>query len=623
MSAKRITQPMLDRTVHIVDESGILDLLAPPPPANRRGRRGQIRENTRLWAIGLLLCTRLGHETTIKGVHDTLTSIPREMQWQIRALRPITTQKRKRALAFNPEKPTLTNRGKVPKEVWEDANVERVGYDDLVNAVAAMNKRLAYGNSVAGKVPADERSERRSVVQEISDRLITITSVPRTSSTVAIDATGQWAWNIGSSSGRTELEKKLSARNAEPEQDDAAEVLEVSEIAADESGETAPSEGSATAKTPEKVRTKCLDAAWGYKTGKSGKAEVGFGFHQHTIVRVPDPGQPKNSEPLLVEALAVVPANEDVVEASLGLLDRARRRSAITRVIGDLLYTNLKADRWAAPLAQRGIEQVMAMRSDNAKLTDIDGAIMQFGWMHCPAAPMDQRPLPATFAKDDTPEHFDAVDRFKYNWAFDRKESGLGRSGSTKWICPAAAGKVGCHARGPLNVDVARETGLPIVTPPTDWATRKSCTNKTLDFTPDPTKPAHQRKLMQREYYGSRRWRRSYNPRSLVEGAFGILKNPSRQRLRRGQNRVPGLVMANLVSSLKTAVFNEEQLRSWHEDTNLGPSDHPLLQPDPVDHGVTQLTKEAAEELDRAHLAKVLAGAEGTRDEQESADLAA
>jgi hypothetical protein len=47
----------------------------------------------------------------------------------------------------------------------------------------------------------------------------------------------------------------------------------------------------------------------------------------------------------------------------------------------------------------------------------------------------------------------------------------------------------------------------------------------------------------------ARHWRKKTDRRSLVEGAFGILKNPSCQRLRRGQNRLPGLAMAR--SSLR------------------------------------------------------------------------
>jgi hypothetical protein len=95
-----------------------------------------------------------------------------------------------------------------------------------------------------------------------------------------------------------------------------------------------------------------------------------------------------------------------------------------------------------------------------------------------------------------------------------------------------------------------------------------------MDFTPDPDDADHQRKLTQREYYGSRRWRRLFKRRALVEGVFGILKNASRQRLRRGQNRLPGLAMDSIVAAVKASVFNEEQLRSWRGRTARGPADH-------------------------------------------------
>ena len=48
--------------------------------------------------------------------------------------------------------------------------------------------------------------------------------------------------------------------------------------------------------------------------------------------------------------------------------------------------------------------------------------------------------------------------------------------------------------------------------------------------------------------------------------------------LRRGQNRLPGLAMASIVAAVKASVFNEEQLRNWHDRTARGPGDHPLLQ---------------------------------------------
>lgn len=100
--------------------------------------------------------------------------------------------------------------------------------------------------------------------------------------------------------------------------------------------------------------------------------------------------------------------------------------------------------------------------------------------------------------------------------------------------------------------------------------------------------------------------------RTFVEGVFGILKNPSRQRLRRGQNRIPGLAMATVIAAVKDSVFNEEQLRAWHERTGLGPADHPLLQPDPPYWGFQDLTKEQAKAIDARRLSE-MQGSNGER----------
>ena len=79
---------------------------------------------------------------------------------------------------------------------------------------------------------------------------------------------------------------------------------------------------------------------------------------------------------------------------------------------------------------------------------------------------------------------YDAADAFRRHWAFDRKESGLTQNLTSKWVCPARAGRVGCYAR-PETIQGAIDLGMPLITPPTDWQDRPCCVNKTIDFTPD------------------------------------------------------------------------------------------------------------------------------------------
>jgi hypothetical protein len=89
------------------------------------------------------------------------------------------------------------------------------------------------------------------------------------------------------------------------------------------------------------------------------------------------------------------------------------------------------------------------------------------------------------------------VELFQANWAMVRKESGLGPSLTTKWMCPALAGTAGCPARGTANVELARRKNLPIITPPRRLAEPALLHQKTVDFTPDPTDHNHQVKLAQ------------------------------------------------------------------------------------------------------------------------------
>ncbi|MGY1618168.1 hypothetical protein ACI797_15625 [Geodermatophilus sp. SYSU D00691] len=119
MSAKHLTPALVDRTVHVIDSSGVLDMACPPRQPGKPGRIGKIRDNTRLLFIGMHLCTRLGHETTLASIHQVLTeALPRDKQWELGVLRPPTTTKRTNAKPFDPDAPALVKNGKPRKRIW-------------------------------------------------------------------------------------------------------------------------------------------------------------------------------------------------------------------------------------------------------------------------------------------------------------------------------------------------------------------------------------------------------------------------------------------------------------------------------------------------------------------------
>ena len=190
MSTKRLTPAMIARTTHIIDNSGVLDIIAPPPAPGSPGRKGAILPNIRLWAIGVILCARLGHETTVRGVYDVLTqALPREEQWELGVLRPLTTRNATQQRTCKPEEAHTTKNGKPRKEVWAEEGYERISYDDLVNATERIRKTLDYGPGSAPGLDEEARAHRRGLVEAAIDRLIAITVIPRTGTTCAIDAT--------------------------------------------------------------------------------------------------------------------------------------------------------------------------------------------------------------------------------------------------------------------------------------------------------------------------------------------------------------------------------------------------------------------------------------------------
>lgn len=144
------------------------------------------------------------------------------------------------------------------------------------------------------------------------------------------------------------------------------------------------------------------DAAWGVKTKKSGGEETFFGYHEHTVVRVPHGKQERGAEPRVIARFELIPANTDFVDVSLSLLDRLARPAE--KLIVDRLYPYATPDRWRDPLVDRGIDQIFDLRSDQHGFVELNSTRWAAGWSHCPATP-DQygtipRPLPSATAEE-------------------------------------------------------------------------------------------------------------------------------------------------------------------------------------------------------------------------------
>ena len=87
------------------------------------------------------------------------------------------------------------------------------------------------------------------------------------------------------------------------------------------------------------------------------------------------------------------------------------------------------------------------------------------------------------------------------------------------------------------------------------------------------------RKHHQRHYWGSRKWRKSWNRRTYIEGAFGQQRNKSLESLDRGTHRFMGLTANTIVLALINASYNLRALRRWNDQQQQPDITHPLLRP--------------------------------------------
>ncbi len=316
------------------------------------------------------------------------------------------------------------------------------------------------------------------------------------------------------------------------------------------------------------------DGAYGVKTRKDGGRQSYYGFELHALVRVPDRGGDPNLEANLIERLDVTPANTDVVDTSLALIEGVIASGVdFKELLADRHYSYKKPERWAKKLTALHVEQVVDLHERDQGFRDYNGAKLAAGWLHCPATPKEMGTIlhPGPSATPEQKERFVAKIEERQPYALSR----ITREPVPRFMCPALAGKVGCPLREG-TVRVAIEGGLPLIANPPNVATApKCCTQKTVTLGED-----GQRKIWQRDYWGCLDWVLSNNRRTYVEGAFGNMKNSSTENLTRGIFRITGLARVTLCLGLVAAVHNVRQQRNWQAKHGLGNPQHPLFTPD-------------------------------------------
>lgn len=570
------------RAEYIIDTSGIVDILETGVQRSPRGRKAKV-DTLRLLFIGMFLSIHHGGSAAITDIHATLTvKLPLDEQYR---------------LGIRAHDGTTTS---------------AVTYRNLEYQANRINKSLAYGHGSEPHLDDTERDRRHSTVTTALNALMDVFDLGWSSSTLALDATGIWSWGKGF---RKDAE---ITRDTDGLDDAVAALVEqaiatgvipdklarmVKELREQEARDEriAASQAAATAAADDdeteqplipsgKGKSHDPDAAWGGKTSKSGKNEMFYGYHEHTLVLAAGPAQTR-TEPPLIRRLELTPASHDVVDVSLRLVDSLD--SDVDQLLVDLHYSYKKPERWLLRLIERGIRQIHDLRSDEQGFYEYQQMRFAAGCAHCPSTPdtLGIIPKPGPFASADTIEYFHGEVERRYPYAL-RVVNQLDTKGAIRYQCPALAGKVGCPLRAG-TVETALDLGLPVIenppAPPPGGTLPACCTQETVKVRPPEKIIKHAQPL----YWGSRQWRQTYAKRTYVEGSYGNRKNPSTENMRRGIFRCVGIVWANLTIGMSAASYNQRMLRNWHTRTG-GHTDHPLLAPDDENHGFVYLTPEQA-----------------------------
>lgn len=439
----------------------------------------------------------------------------------------------------------------------------------------AIENKLAYTHGRVPDLPEADRAERQAALQNVMDKLLAAT-VP-----AHLPQHGRYALDASAIESAARGKRRIHGT--------AADVAE-GEVADDE----------IAARVEESGYSFDPDARWGYRTKTfDNRTSSCFGYQLVAFTRIQPVGWTQ-AEPLLTERIALIPANASVIEPSLAILDRlADEDRAVRELACDRGFSYAVPERWADQLRERGTEQVLDLHPNDHGVRDFEGVKMIAGTPHCPAMPdeLDDIRRPAQLSvgplkKNPTArekvEHAEKVaaladfntriaERETYSF---RRVAGPDPSGKERYECPARAGKLRC-GHCPLSLLLPDEVPDVEDAPAAETAPT-ACSQRTITV-PGNVTP----KVRQRLRWGSPEWITSFKRRTLVEGAFGNLKNPRTENVRRGWTSVVGLVKTSLMIVIAQAAANLRLLRSWAQRT--GDLTDPLTWPDPDDHGFEEL----------------------------------
>jgi len=532
---------------HLIDESGMVDMILTAVHTNRRGRRPNIKA-LRLFLIGSLLAVHTERTGTVEAAWQALEKLDVGQQ-----------------LAIGFHEPRHDG-----DWIGEPVTDRRAFY--LWSK--KIGDGLAYGDADTTHLDEQTRTARRATIQQVVSAGLGVFAPWWDGDVVVVDATGIHAWGrppVKANATRTIEEwdeHGIDVRDAFPGRNKAATTDADDQAAAPGAGGGPGTEWD-------------RDACWSAKTKPTGGTESFYGYFEHCLVLLV--GAKANRAPVaprmrLVVGLEVTPAHPGLTTAvTLELIDRLPFK--IGTLIADRFYSYAKVESWCDPLIERDIDVVYDMREDQHGFIEVDRMRACDGDLFCPGTPDAYGRLSKPGPNAPAEQMATFRDQVSAREAFQmRRHTSMNKAHKCRVECPARAGKVGCPLV-PGSVETAIELGLRIVEhhpdPNSPEGLPTACTQETvLVKLPDKV-----RKIHQKYPWGSPTWFIVWAWRSFVEGVFGERKNPSAENMNRGIFRIRGVARVNLSALFTAMSHNLRAIRRDNEMHEVYGPEHPLFRP--------------------------------------------
>lgn len=312
------------------------------------------------------------------------------------------------------------------------------------------------------------------------------------------------------------------------------------------------------------------DATIGHRTPSQDEKDLFYGRMAHLATDVPEFGFQGNHVPLIRGVVLASNAEGVTSRAGLELIDELRAITNVEHVIADRGYTFATTEKWAHPLAERGLRQTLDLHPTQtgpqpgpANLPGtqfIDGGLFITG---LPERLLRLKRVPRFQGLD---KHYPRVTEFD-----ERGQYAFRRVSENKeiWYGPAYAGRerVRC-INWPASM---KKLDLPLTScvpgNPCSCGARKTVRDFDL-------------RLSQRYLWGTSDWEADYGRRTFIETTNSYLKTQVGQ-ITRGSIRLMGRAKMTLAFAILLAIVNMKIIDSRYgiaiSDTDI--PEHPVAKP--------------------------------------------